>query len=58
MIPHIEKHYHTNGQKTVRGKSLSGLFVMYAFYQNQNCLTITLEIVRVGLQIWIRISIN
>lgn len=31
LIPHIEKHYRTNGQKTVRGKSLSGLFVMYAF---------------------------
>jgi predicted alpha/beta superfamily hydrolase len=31
LIPHIEKHYRSNGQKTIRGKSLSGLFVMYAF---------------------------
>ncbi len=31
LIPHIDNHYRTNGQKTVRGKSLSGLFVMYAF---------------------------
>ncbi len=31
LIPHIDKKYRTNGQKTIRGKSLSGLFVMYAF---------------------------
>lgn len=31
LIPYIENHYRTNGQKTIRGKSLSGLFVMYAF---------------------------
>jgi len=31
LLPHIDKKYRTNGQKTIRGKSLSGLFVMYAF---------------------------
>ena len=31
LIPHIEKKYRSNGQRTIRGRSLSGLFVMYAF---------------------------
>lgn len=31
LIPHIEKKYRPNGQRTIRGRSLSGLFVMYAF---------------------------
>lgn len=31
LIPHIEKNYRSNGERTIRGKSLSGLFVMYAF---------------------------
>ena len=31
LLPHIDKKYRTNGQKTIRGRSLSGLFVMYAF---------------------------
>ncbi|QIE58690.1 alpha/beta hydrolase [Rasiella rasia] len=31
LIPHIEKNYRTNGTRTIRGRSLSGLFVMYAF---------------------------
>jgi predicted alpha/beta superfamily hydrolase len=31
LIPHIEKRYRSNGQRTIRGTSLSGLFVMYAF---------------------------
>ena len=31
LIPHIEKNYRTNGKRTIRGRSLSGLFVMYAF---------------------------
>ena len=34
LIPHIDKNYRTNGQETIRGKSLSGLFVMYAFISN------------------------
>jgi len=33
LIPHIEKSYRTNGQRTLSGKSLSGLFVMYAFLE-------------------------
>jgi predicted alpha/beta superfamily hydrolase len=33
LIPYIEKNYRSNGQRTIRGKSLSGLFVMYAFLQ-------------------------
>jgi hypothetical protein len=31
LIPHIEKNYRSNGKRTIRGRSLSGLFVMYAF---------------------------
>ncbi|WP_104734522.1 alpha/beta hydrolase [Hanstruepera ponticola] len=31
LVPYIAKKYRTNGQKTIRGRSLSGLFVMYAF---------------------------
>ena len=31
LIPHIEKNYRANGTRTIRGRSLSGLFVMYAF---------------------------
>ena len=31
LVPYIDKKYRTNGQKTIRGRSLSGLFVMYAF---------------------------
>ena len=34
LIPHIEKNYRTNGNRTIRGRSLSGLFVMYAFLDN------------------------
>lgn len=33
LIPHIEKNYRSNGQRTIRGRSLSGLFVMYAFLE-------------------------
>lgn len=33
LIPHIEKNYRSNGKKTIRGRSLSGLFVMYAFLE-------------------------
>lgn len=33
LIPYIEKNYHSNGKSTIRGKSLSGLFVMYAFLE-------------------------
>lgn len=36
LIPHIEKNYRTNGQRTIRGRSLSGLFVMYAFLKKPN----------------------
>jgi predicted alpha/beta superfamily hydrolase len=31
LIPHIDENYRTNGKKTLRGRSLSGLFTMYAF---------------------------
>ncbi len=31
LIPHMEKNYRANGTRTIRGRSLSGLFVMYAF---------------------------
>lgn len=34
LIPYIEKKYRANGQRTISGKSLSGLFVMYAFLEN------------------------
>lgn len=34
LVPHIEKNYRSNGQRTISGKSLSGLFVMYAFLEN------------------------
>lgn len=33
LIPHIEKNYRSNGKRTIRGTSLSGLFVMYAFLE-------------------------
>jgi predicted alpha/beta superfamily hydrolase len=33
LIPHIEKNYRSNGKMTIRGTSLSGLFVMYAFLE-------------------------
>lgn len=33
LIPHIENGYRTNGQRTIRGQSLSGLFIMYAFLE-------------------------
>ena len=33
LIPDIEKNYRTNGTRTIRGRSLSGLFVMYAFLE-------------------------
>ncbi|MEX2511842.1 MAG: alpha/beta hydrolase-fold protein [Cyclobacteriaceae bacterium] len=33
LIPHIENGYRSNGQRTIRGKSLSGLFIMYAFLE-------------------------
>ena len=31
LIPHIETKYRTSEERTIRGRSLSGLFVMYAF---------------------------
>jgi len=31
LIPNIEDNYRSNGQRTISGGSLSGLFVMYAF---------------------------
>ncbi|MBV7269870.1 alpha/beta hydrolase [Winogradskyella luteola] len=31
LVPHIDKNYRTNKTRTIRGRSLSGLFVMYAF---------------------------
>jgi len=33
LLPHIESNYRSNGQRTIRGASLSGLFVMYAFLE-------------------------
>ena len=33
LIPHIENGYRSNGQRTIRGQSLSGLFIMYAFLE-------------------------
>jgi predicted alpha/beta superfamily hydrolase len=33
LIPHVEKSYRSNGQRTILGASLSGLFVMYAFLE-------------------------
>lgn len=33
LIPHIEKEYRSNRQRTILGKSLSGLFIMYAFLE-------------------------
>ena len=33
LIPHIEEKWRTNNQRTIRGASLSGLFVMFAFLQ-------------------------
>jgi len=33
LIQYIENNYHSNGQRTIRGQSLSGLFVMYAFLE-------------------------
>lgn len=31
LITHIDKNYRTNGERTIKGRSLSGLFTMYAF---------------------------
>ena len=31
LIPHINKNYRTNNKRTLRGRSLSGLFTMYVF---------------------------
>lgn len=31
LIPHIDKKYRSNGHRIIRGRSLSGLFVLYAF---------------------------
>jgi len=31
LIPHINENYRTNGNRTLRGRSLSGLFTMYVF---------------------------
>lgn len=31
LIPYIDKNYRTSSVRTIRGRSLSGLFVMYAF---------------------------
>ena len=31
LIPHIENNYRSSGKRILRGKSLSGLFTMYAF---------------------------
>ena len=33
LIPYIKKNYRSNGKRTIRGGSLSGLFVMYAFLE-------------------------
>lgn len=33
LIPHIKNKYRSNGNTTIRGRSLSGLFVMYAFLE-------------------------
>ncbi|MCB0669570.1 MAG: alpha/beta hydrolase [Saprospiraceae bacterium] len=33
LIPHIERNWRTNKQQTIRGASLSGLFVMFAFLE-------------------------
>ncbi|OAD90366.1 hypothetical protein A7A78_06455 [Aequorivita soesokkakensis] len=33
LIPYIEKNYRSNDKRTIRGRSLSGLFVMYAFLE-------------------------
>ena len=33
LIPHIENGYRSNGHRTIRGRSLSGLFIMYAFLE-------------------------
>lgn len=33
LIPHIDRSYRTNEQRTIRGASLSGLFVMFAFLE-------------------------
>ena len=33
LIPHIEKKWRTNEQRTIRGASLSGLFVIFAFLE-------------------------
>lgn len=31
LIPYVDKNYRANEERTIRGRSLSGLFVMYAF---------------------------
>jgi len=33
LTPYLEKNYRSNGKRTMRGKSLSGLFIMYAFLE-------------------------
>lgn len=34
LVPYIEQNYRTTNERTIRGRSLSGLFVMYAFLAN------------------------
>ena len=34
LLPYVENKYRSNGERTIRGRSLSGLFVMYAFLEN------------------------
>lgn len=33
LIPYVESKYRSNGHRTIRGRSLSGLFVLYAFLE-------------------------
>ncbi|MGB5983409.1 MAG: alpha/beta hydrolase-fold protein [Nonlabens sp.] len=33
LIPYIKANYRTNGKRSIRGRSLSGLFVIYAFLE-------------------------
>jgi len=46
LIPHIGKSFRSNRQRTIRGTSLSRLFVVYAFCRDLNCPITTLEIVQ------------
>ncbi|HBR54722.1 MAG TPA: hypothetical protein DEA82_11300, partial [Flavobacteriaceae bacterium] len=39
LIPHIDKNYRTKNERTIRGRSLSGLFVMYAFLKEPRLFT-------------------